>query len=165
MSVTRRRAEEQQYDDNLKVERMIADEIMETVNRLQLPFILDQLTEGRGNCFPIAVIQQCQRPEINKQLKLVTKMIVKTQRTGPRHKAFRYSVINFIKSSDHPRIQQFKLQYEETDGNVNKETWNDYWQRMLIDGTWVDYWFVQATAWYLELDIWIIATSNTENSP
>ena len=78
MSVARRRAEEQQYDDNLKVERMIADEIMETVNRLQLPFKLDQLTEGRGNCFPIAVIQQCQRQEINKQLKLVTKMIVKT---------------------------------------------------------------------------------------
>ena len=165
MSVTRRRAEEQQYDDNLKVERMIADEIMETVNRLQLPFVLDQLTEGRGNCFPIAVIQQCQRPEINKQLKSVTKMIVKTQKTGPRHKAFRYSVINFVKNSDHRRIQQFKLQYEETDGNVNKETWNEYWQRMLRDGTWVEYWFVQATAWYLQLDIWIIATSSTESSP
>ena len=82
------------------MERNIADEIMDAVHRLQLPFIVDQLTEGRGNCFPIAVIQQCQRPEINKQLKSVTKMIVKTQRTGPRHKAFRYSVINFIKNSD-----------------------------------------------------------------
>ena len=147
------------------MEKKIADEIMETVNRLQLPFVLDQLTEGRGNCFPIAVIQQCQRPEINKQLKLVTKMLVKTHKNGPKHKAFRYSVMNFIKSSEHPRIQQFRLQYEATDGVVNKETWSDYWKRMLRDGTWVDYWFVQATAWYLELDIWIIATSNTENSP
>ena len=138
---------------------------METVNRLHLPFILDKLTEGRGNCFPIAIIQQCQRPEINKLLKLVTKMLVKTQRTGPKHKALRYSVMEFIKKSEHPRIERFRLQYEETDGIVNRETWNNYWKRMLRDGTWVDYWFVQATAWYLQLDIWIIATSNTENSP
>ena len=104
---------------------------METVNRLQLPFVLDQLTEGRGNCFPIAVIQQCQRPEINKQLKLVTKMLVKAHKKGPKHEAFRYSVMYFIKSSEHPRIQRFRLQYEATDGVVNKETWSDYWKRML----------------------------------
>ena len=138
---------------------------METVHRLQLPFKLDQLTEGRGNCFPIAILQQCRRPEINQQLKPVPKMLVRTLTTGPRHKALRYSVISFIKSSDHPRIQEFKLQYEQTDGEANKELWDDYWKRMLRDGTWVDYWFVQATAWYLELDIWIVATSNTENSP
>ena len=36
---------------------------------------------------------------------------------------------------------------------------------MITDKTWVEYWFVQATAWYLQLDIWIIATSNTETSP
>ena len=36
---------------------------------------------------------------------------------------------------------------------------------MIKDRTWVDYWFVQATAWYLQLDIWIIATSSTESSP
>ena len=29
------------------MEKKIADEIMETVNRLQLPFIVDQLTEGK----------------------------------------------------------------------------------------------------------------------
>ena len=165
MNTTRRRAEVLQYDDNLQIERRIADEIMETVNRLQLPLILDQLTEGRGNCFPIAILQQCRRPEINQQLKPVPKMLLRTLRTGPRHKALRYSVMNFIKTSEHPRIHQFKLQYEETDGAANKETWDDYWKRMLRDGTWVDYWFVQATAWYLELDIWIVATSNTENSP
>ena len=165
MNTARRRAEVLQYDDNLQIERRIADEIMETVNRLQLPFILDQLTEGRGNCFPIAILQQCRRPEINQQLKPVPKMLVRTLRTGPRHKALRYSVINFIKTSNHPRIHQFKLQYEQTDGVANKETWEDYWKRMLRDGTWVDYWFVQATAWYLQLDIWIVATSNTENSP
>ena len=74
MNTTRRRAEVLQYDDNLQIERRIADEIMETVNRLQLPLILDQLTEGRGDCFPIAILQQCRRPEINQKLKPVPKM-------------------------------------------------------------------------------------------
>ena len=36
---------------------------------------------------------------------------------------------------------------------------------MKTDKTWVDYWSVQATAWYLQVDIWIVATSSTENSP
>ena len=67
--------------------------------------------------------------------------------------------------SKHPRIARFRAQYEDTDGIVNQETWFQYWTRMTGNGTWVDVWFVQATAWYMQLDIWIIATSNTENSP
>ena len=59
----------------------------------------------------------------------------------------------------------FKTQYQETDFIVNKETWEQYWNRMAIDRTWVDYWFIQATAWYLQLNIWIVATSSTDNSP
>ena len=62
---------------NFQIERNIANEIMETVHRLQLPFRLDQLTEGRGNCFPISIMQQCQRPEIFSQLKSIPKMLVK----------------------------------------------------------------------------------------
>ena len=81
------------------------------------------------------------------------------------HSALRYNVRKFIIKSEHPRITEFRRQYEETDGIVNRETWNAYWTRMTRDGTWVDYWFVQATAWYLELDVWIIATSSTDSSP
>ena len=64
-----------------------------------------------------------------------------------------------------PRVTAQKLQYEQLDGLVSGETWNHYWERMITDKTWVDYWFVQATAWYLQLDIWIVATSSTEASP
>ena len=45
-----------QIEDRFQIERNIADEIMVTIH--QLPFKLDQLTEGLGNCFPIAIIQQ-----------------------------------------------------------------------------------------------------------
>ena len=63
------------------------------------------------------------------------------------------------------RVQLFKKQFDETDGLVNRESWQQYWNRMATNRTWVDYWFVQATAWYLQLDIWIVATSCTESNP
>ena len=44
-----------QNEEVYQIERRIADEIMETVHRLQLPLKLDQLTEGKGNCFPISI--------------------------------------------------------------------------------------------------------------
>ena len=135
---------------------------MATVIRLQLPFKLDQLTEGLGNCFPMAIIQQLRRPEIRSQLRPSLTRVLK-HNTG--HHLLRQNVHKFIMKSRSPRIATLRLQFEETEGVVNGDTWNQYWNRMTIDRTWVDYWFVQATAWYLQLDIWIIATSSTEASP
>ena len=89
-------------------------------------------------------------------------MLVK-HKTG--HAALRYNVKQFMVKSNHPQVARFRAQYEETDGIINGETWAQYWAKMIKDRTWVDYWFVQATAWYLQLDIWIIATSSTESSP
>ena len=147
---------------HLQTERQIAEEIMKTIHKLQLPFKLDQLTEGLGNCFPIAIIQQLRRPEILSQLRPATRRLLKSK---AGHHLLRQSVQQFIMKSKSPRITALKSQYEETDGLVKGDTWNEYWEKMTTDKTWVDYWFVQATAWYLQLDIWIVATSNTEGSP
>ena len=53
-----------QYGSKLEVERKIAQEIMNVVHTLDLPLKLDQLTKGDGNCFPLAIMQQCKRPEV-----------------------------------------------------------------------------------------------------
>ena len=135
---------------------------METVHRLELPLKLDQLTEGLGNCFPISIVQQCHRPEILSYLRPKANQIVRL-RNG--HSTLRQNVTEFIMKSKTLRVQSFKKQFDETDGVVNRESWCQYWVRMKTDKTWVDYWFVQATAWYLQLDIWIVATSSTESSP
>ena len=91
-----------------QIERNIANEIKETVHRLQLPFRLDQLTEGRGNCFPISIMQQCRRPEIFSQLESIPKMLVK-HRTG--HSALRFIIKQFIMKSKHPRIARKLLDW------------------------------------------------------
>ena len=124
-----------QNDDQFQIERKIANEIMDTINRLQLPFKLDQLTEGLGNCFPIAIIQQLRRPEILSQLRSAPKRLI---RTPNGHSLLRQSVHQFIVKSRSPRVAMLKVQYEETDGLVNGETWEQYWARMIINKTWVD---------------------------
>ena len=64
-------------DDKFQTERKIANEIMAKILELQLPFKLDQPTEGLGNCFPIAIVQQLHRPEIFNQLRPTVKRLAK----------------------------------------------------------------------------------------
>ena len=135
---------------------------MQTVRKLGLPFKLDQLTEGLGNCFPIAIIQQLRRPEISTQLNRVTTQITK-QKTGPT--LLRHCVKQFIKTSEHENVANFKQYYEETEGIMRRESWTEYWKRMTGNKVWVDSWFVQATAWYLKLDLWIVDCANRDDHP
>ena len=144
------------------IEQRIALEIMDVVRQLELPLKLDKLTKGDGNCFPLAIIQQCKRPEIMSYIRPAIKRFVNKENG---HSFLRKEVRNFIMKSKTERVKLFKVQYEQTDGPVNNETWEQYWVRMVTDKTWVDYWFIQATAWFLQLDMWIITTSSTSNSP
>ena len=105
--------------EQFPIEKKIADEIMAAVIRLQLPFKLDQLTEGLGNCFPIAIMQQLRRPEISSQLRPTLTRLLK-HNTG--HQLLRQNVHKFIIKSRSPRIATLRLQYEETDGLVSGET-------------------------------------------
>ena len=117
-----------QNNELFHIERQIADEIMATVYKLQLPFKLDQLTEGLGNCFPIAIIQQMRRPEILDQLRLAPRRIL---RKASSHSLLRQAVHQFIMKSKSPRVMMLRLQYEETDGLVNGETWeNKLWLKL-----------------------------------
>ena len=49
-------------------ERRIGLEILKKIRILNLPLKLDEITEGRGNCFQLAVLAQCQRQEIFRDL-------------------------------------------------------------------------------------------------
>ena len=134
---------QKENDDKFQTERKIADEIMTKVLELQLPLKLDQPTEGLGNCFPISIVQQLQRPEIFSQLRPSVQRLAKHEYG---HKLLRQSVQAFIMKSKHPRIAAFRQQYEELESPVSGRPWHQYWTSMTSDRTWVDSWFVQATA-------------------
>ena len=144
-----------------QTEKKLAEDIMKTVRRLQLPYKLDVPTEGKGNCFPLAVIAQCKRPEIYRNLTKLTKKIINLDDPTVLRKAVRTLMIN-------PRqkhIEEYKRNYEEILSVSDKRSWAMYWDIMIRNYEWVDQIFVQATAWFLQHDIWIILTSATEKSP
>ena len=68
---------------------------------------------------------------------------------------------------DHPRIKEMKANFEQKQGQLAQEGqptrgWLTYWDDMLKNGEWADDTFVQATAFFLNLDMFLfIADSAT----
>jgi len=146
-------------EENIK--EKIAQEILQTIKRLNLPYKLDEITEGKGDCFPLAIIAQCKREEIFIKLpKNIESIIVQDEPTK-----FRLAVRNFILHSKNVNIRNFREQYEEVVAPVDCRNWNQYWEIMVRKYEWIDYTFIQSTAWFLNHDIMIIGTSGTKKDP
>ena len=86
-------------------EERIAAEIMKTVRRLELPLNLDELTEGRGNCFPLAIIAQGRRLEVFRELRVLTQRIMDSN--DPT--LFRREVFKFMAQSRHKKYKITKI--------------------------------------------------------
>ena len=136
------------------------DALTSTILRCSLQLKLDNNTEGYGNCFPNAIVQQCRRPEIKKWLQEnMLESIVYNQQT------LRNRVANFAIKSKHKTVTQYKTNYENLLVMEDKKSWKQYWGGMVQAGYWVDSVFVQLTAWFLGLDILILTTSDTQTKP
>ena len=90
----------------------IAHEIMKAVRRLKLPLKLDEITEGRGNCFPLSVLAQCRRQEIFQDLTGPIQSLI--QQGNPS--LLRREIYKFMTNS---RTRQYKS---------TKEDMKRYWQ-------------------------------------
>merc|ERR1712240_173997 len=124
-----------------------------------LPLTLDMETPIDGNCFPESVIQQCQRQEVQD-------ILVSQKKRITDYMTLRKDVADFVISNgDHPKIQHLKNNYElkqlqRMRGGLSNKGWTYYWQDMRKDGEWVDATFVQATAWFTGLDIFLFIVGN-----
>ena len=145
----------------MEIERKIANEILETIGRLELPLYLDELTEGKGDCFPLALIAQCKRNEIWVELPHELKSLISE---GSPTKV-RHAVKQFMMVPKYDIVKDFIKRYEEVVAVVDGIDWNQYWKKMSRDQEWVDYTFVQGAAWFLGHDIIIVTTSGTKSDP
>ena len=142
----------------------MAQQLEEVIIQTELPFKLDQITIGDGNCFPRAIVQQSQRNPVKDYLR-------SRQANFRTYMELKKGVCQFmLKESNVPMLQEFKVRFEarQVEARLRGEsadTWNQYWMKMEKDGEWVDAVFVQATAWYLYSDIHLIhtATATKEN--
>ena len=131
-----------------------------TIQKCKLQLKLDNKTEGHGNCFPNAIVQQCRRPEVKEWLK-----VNKQHAIVYNHQSLRDKLQNFALKSRHKTINQYKTNYEQVLHKENNKSWEEYWAAMGQDGTWVDSVFVQVTAWFMGLDILILTTSSIPEKP
>ena len=142
----------------------LAQQIEETIRQTELPFKMDEITIGDGNCFTRAVLQQCQRNPVKNYLR-------SRQLNFVNYMELKMNVCQFmLKENNVPMVREFKVRFEarQEEARLRGEhahTWSQYWMTMAMDGEWVDAVFVQATAWYLYSDIHLIptATATKEN--
>ena len=136
------------------------DSLSLAIKKCNLDLLLDNPTDGFGNCFPNALVQQCRRPEIKTWL----------QKNRPwaifnGHQSVRTKITNFALRSKDQAITNLRAKYEQEIGPADKTSWEEYWYQMAKDGTWVDHIFIQVTAWYMALDILILTTSSQPPKP
>ena len=168
-------------NDTWKNERELADKILTYTKRHNLNYKLDKLTRGQGNCFPLSVLQQINQEDIfdflmvaqSKQGNRICDSLNSDIRAIAQrmdHQEFRKRIQNFIINSDDERLTPMKINFNESmnvSANMGQptETWQQYWERMIKDKEWVDSFFIQATAFFLNLDIRIIETACNQKNP
>ena len=136
------------------------DSLTSTIRRCNVHLKLDNPTEGYGNCFLNAIVQQCRRPEIQTWLKANRPWVI-----FANHQVMRKRIKQFALNSPHKTLLNYKIKYEEILLQEDKKTWRDYWAHMGLEGTWVDSIFVQVAAWYIGLDMKILVTSAKAENP
>lgn len=137
---------------------LLAQDIEETICRTELPFKLDDITLGDGNCFARAVTQQCQREQVKNYLK-------SRRQSVTTYMQLKREVCQFMKKkTEVPMLRQFKEGFEARQSEARMrgeraDKWDQYWEQMEKNCEWADAVFVQATAWYLYSDIFLIPSA------
>ena len=150
-------------------ERRLAEKIMESNKRLGIDiFKLDELTKGEGSCFMIAIMQQLNRPEVFDSSREEVKELARTK----DQYQLRLRVNNFIcnDKADHPKVQWLRNMHDldqvaKAADNEETETWEEYWERLMINNEWADSYFIRATALYLNMTIQIMETEAKKETP
>ena len=141
------------------------DVIMLAIQRSQEKLKLDRPTPGNGNCCSLALVQQCQRTPV--KLFLQSRGI-----TISNFMTLKLNVAQFIRDNRNtPRVQDMWVNFEVSQNTMHYEgfrrrNWGEYWRDMQLDASqmrgmrWLECWaddiWLQATAWYLNLDVCII---------
>ena len=139
-----------------------ATELMRrAIQQAQLQLKLDRETPGLGNCFSVAMLQQFQRPQV--------KLFLQSRgMTISSYMQLKQNVEHFVKTHMHTtKMKDLKANFEMSQRNMALEnrqlkprTWSKYWKDMLKDGEWADDTFIQACAWYTNMNIVIVSAGH-----
>ena len=139
----------------------MAELMRRAIKQAQLQLRLDAETPGLGNCFSVAIVQQFQRPPVklflqSRGMKITTFMQLKK------------NVKEFVFAHMHTeKMKELKANFEASQLTMAREnpdleprTWSKYWSDMLKNGEWADDTFIQACAWYINMNIVIVSAGH-----
>ena len=111
----------------------MAEEFTSAIQRCGLPLKLDEATQGDGNCWARAVVQQLERPEMRQQLNNRTREILNV-RKSERHLVLKSRIAEFATTSRHPNILDIKETFRtEGQGQADNISWEDHWRSLKKD--------------------------------
>ena len=120
-----------------------------------LPLALppDDLTKSDGNCLFHALVSQLLRAEVNSQSEL--KCL--------DHLAMREKICEFMMTSELPCVKNMRKSW----ANFNLGEYNTYWTTMMtgVNLIWGEGPVIQAAAWFLQRDIYIVSEQATIDKP
>jgi len=139
----------------------MAAQVMRAVARAALPFRLDTITQGDGNCLSRALVAQCQRPTVRRQLEL-------RRRHPSTYSELKAWVVESMLEPQTEAMTDLRERFlEQQAGAVARgersESWQHYCWRMGQEGEWGDAVFLQAAAWYLNHDIIVVPTGGSQD--
>ena len=139
----------------------MAELMRRAIQQAQLQLRLDAETPGLGNCFSVAIVQQFQRPPVNLFLQSRGMKITSFMQLKKNVKEFVFTHMHTEK------MKELKANFEMSQQTMAREnpdltprTWSKYWQDMLKDGEWADDTFIQACAWYTNMNIVIVSAGH-----
>ena len=133
----------------------LEEQLMIAIQGGETPLMLNRPALGDGNCWSRATVQQCQRAPI----KLYLQSRGLTITNFMQLKALIYQ---FVKANSQTgKIMDMKTNFDLKQLNMHEEdlpsrSWAEYWADMQTSGPWADDTFIQATAWFLRVDLRII---------
>ena len=127
------------------------DSINQKIVDLELPFMMDTKTKGRGNCFFHAIVQQIERNEL--QL---------TYYRGHDHRKLRTDVCTFAINQENDSVATMTLNYDSIHG---EGSWTTFFKKMAKANVFIEGPVAQVMAIMLERSMYIVSQGNNDSNP
>ena len=125
-------------------------EINRKIQELGLPFLMDKVTPGKGNCFFNALRQQFARPEVG------------ISRPSSSSAKIRSDVCDFALNTTVRTILTMRVNYNVLNG---ENAWELFFKGMRKSGCWAEGPVMEVAAHMLQRIIFVVSTGNTHENP
>ena len=157
-TATQPRADDGPGPPNHDIDSIIADNILERARALNLDFCVDEVVQKNGDSFSLSILQQLgRRKNLYESLRPAVQALVDNKDT----EGFRQMLADYALVDDHGRYSAWPWR-----SRLNLYEWERRWNEDYLDeATPADDHFIETTARWLGLDIFLTSEDSTGEHP